>query len=64
MKVIKPALVLSCVLFFGCKSDKVQHNTKILKYKPAACCSSNLPSRFGLKKLTDKVRLSGDDQVL
>jgi len=60
---MRPILFLSCILFFGCKSDQVQQNIKIIKYKPAACCSSNLPSRFGLKKLTGKVRPFGNEQV-
>jgi len=63
MKVIKPALVLCCALYFGCKSDNARQNTKIVKYKPAACCSSNLPSRFGLKKITADVGSFGNHQL-
>jgi len=58
---IKPMLILSCTLLFACKNDKVKRNTQV-KYKPAACCSSNLPSRFGIK-VTGNVRLFGNKQI-
>ncbi|TCD26469.1 hypothetical protein EZ456_12795 [Pedobacter psychrodurus] len=64
MKVIKPILVLSCALLFACKNDVVKQNTQVkVKYKPEACCSSNLPSRFGIKA-TGNVRQFGDKKTL
>jgi len=63
MKVIRPILVLSCTLLFACKNDALKQNTQVkVKYKPAVCCSSNLPSRFGIKA-TGNVHPFGDKQV-
>jgi len=63
MEMIKPILILSCTLLFACKTDTVKRNTQVkVKYKPAVCCSSNLPSRFGIKT-TGNVRPFGDKQV-
>jgi len=63
MKMIKPMLVLSCTLIFACKNSALKQNTQVkVKYNPAACCSSNLPSRFGIKA-TGNVRPFGDKQI-
>jgi hypothetical protein len=63
MKMIKPILILSCTLLFACKNDTVKRNTQVkVKYKPAVCCSSNLPSRFGIKA-TGNVRPFGGKQT-
>jgi hypothetical protein len=63
MKMIKLILILSCTLLFACKNGKAKRNTQVkVKYKPAVCCSSNLPSRFGIKVIGN-VRPFGDKQV-
>jgi hypothetical protein len=63
MKMIKPMLILSCTLLFACKNGKVKRNTQVkVKYKSAVCCSSNLPSRFGIKA-TGNVRPFGNKQT-
>jgi hypothetical protein len=63
VEIIKPVLIFCCVLLFACKNEKAQHHVQIVKYKPAACCSSNLPSRFGFKKPSSDVRPFGGQQV-
>ncbi|ARS40251.1 hypothetical protein CA265_11550 [Sphingobacteriaceae bacterium GW460-11-11-14-LB5] len=63
MKVIRIMLVLSCALLFTCKNGKVKEIAQVKeKKKPAICCSSNLPSRFGIKAAS-KVLPFGDKQV-
>ncbi|MDQ0638709.1 hypothetical protein QF042_002274 [Pedobacter sp. W3I1] len=63
-KLIKPALILCCGLLFACKNGKVKEIVRVKeKKKPAICCSSNLPSRFGFKKLTSNVRPFGEKQA-
>jgi hypothetical protein len=64
IKLIRPALILCCVLLFACKNDKIKETAHVkVKKKAAICCESNLPSRFGLKKLTSNVQPFGDKQT-
>ncbi|MGM9478905.1 hypothetical protein ACS5PU_20950 [Pedobacter sp. GSP4] len=62
-KLNQAVFILSCALLVACKNDRAKETAEAkVKKKPAACCSSNLPSRFGFKKLTANVPVLGSKQ--